>query len=85
MLARKLHVLLRAKQLKFLRDLPLTESLVIEDRVMKHYIVTIGGSGHPRSPEKRTAESLERRGLLEIARHSGPYGRDWQFRLVVQS
>lgn len=41
---------------------------------------SLGGTGHPRSPEKRTAESLERMGSIEIARRSGAYGRDWQFR-----
>jgi hypothetical protein len=41
---------------------------------------SLGGSGHPNSPEKRTARSLERKGCLEIARHSGEAGRDWEYR-----
>lgn len=41
---------------------------------------SLGGSGHPCSPEKRTAEALERMGSIELARHTGAHERDWQFR-----
>lgn len=41
---------------------------------------SLGGTGSPHGLEKRTALSLERRGVLELAKHSGDYGRDWQFR-----
>lgn len=45
---------------------------------------SLGGSGHPNSLEKRLAKSLEKRGCLEIDRHSGEYGHDWQFRWKQQ-
>lgn len=41
---------------------------------------TLGGSGHPNSPIKKAAKKLESQGLIEIAKHSGEYGRDWQAR-----
>lgn len=43
---------------------------------------SLGGSGHPNSPVKKAARALEKAGLIEIARHSGEYGRDWQARLL---
>jgi len=46
---------------------------------------TLGGTGNPRGRHKRTALSLERMGVLELARHSGEYGRDWQFRTCWRS
>lgn len=45
---------------------------------------TLGGSGHPNSPVKKAAKNLERRGLIEIARHGGEFGRDWQAKLLPE-